>query len=290
MTFLSLRGTSMSLSSTISRWSFSNLRTKNFGTERVMKRPTVLTTKELDVRWFVLLMFSVLSLLVSTRSDAQDVYNFYFQKNGATAPTVTTPGTPTPAATALPPAPVNQIEANQPEKSTAPKSSIKRFEIGLARATTKISVLDQKFLDEYPQTGEGYGIQGGIRFNKFFAADFTFNVTENDNSFNEPIKFYDGALGLLITPVHINLFGYELFEISGAFGGMSGTRLTLQSDTNEPNYLSVIDQERIWGGYAGAKIAANITPDAAIAFDAKQMLGSQNGNIEMYQFSLRYRF
>jgi len=240
-----------------------------------------------------LLLF--LLTLSCSAAHAQDVYNFYFQKKSpeASVPDAAVTG---PAKTSAPPAAAEGVapQGTETQRPAEPvEKKFRHFEFGVAYATTQFHE-DFRYvstLETYPQSnsGTGFGIQGGIRMNKYVALDGMFNVTTvKSEEYKGRNRLYQGSLGVLVTPVHINLFGYELFELSASTGLMNGHKYKIDYDALGGD--EVKDGKIVYGLYAGARIAANLTPELAVYFDGKQMLGGGNEEIEMYQLGLKYRF
>jgi hypothetical protein len=237
-------------------------------------------------------LFFVCILPIASTALAQDVYNFYFQKNMSPQFPVTGSSANKPATQ---PAVQKVTSVENPETTATQNKTFRRFEFGLSYGTTsfaeKFEYSDSIYDDDFEMSngGTGFGIQGGIRFNKFFSLDGMFNVTEvKSEEYDDGRKIYQGSLGLLVTPIHINLFGYELFEISASGGLMNGYKAVISANDFGEDKLQ--DIQNVYGGYAGARLAANLTSELAVFFDGKQMLGSNNREIEMYQLGLKYRF
>jgi hypothetical protein len=283
-------------------------------------------TQENPMRLILLLALCFSALFYSTRSDAQDVYNFYFQKNSPLmgVPPVTpqanqqmpiAPMTPQ-ADQQMPIAPVTlQADQQMPIASvtntvsaqTNPPAmdtkAIKRFELGFGYAaqTYRKTYTGSSPDDNFNSDGAtGFGLLLGYRFNKYFALDLAASVTNNHDT-DETRRMPQGSFGLLITPVHINLFGYEFIELAGTAGVMSGQRIVATSGSwvvSSPNNTSssysteekVEKKETVFGGYVGGRLALNLTRELAIFGDLKQMIGSKNKEIAMGMAGLKYRF
>ncbi len=295
MTSLSHPKTTLSVDESGNIIYFNDLRSENVGIARVMKEPSVLSPKELSMRWFILVVFSVFALLVSSRSDAQDVYNFYFQKNAPQQNPALSPAAPTPATVpAAQSTTISEAPAASVAAVTATEKKFRRFEFGVSYGSTSFSE-EYKYSDsqgedrfEMSNGGTGFGIQGGIRFNKYVALDGMFNVTTiKSEEYEDRTRLYQGSFGVLVTPIHINLFGYELLELSASGGVMNGQKAVVKSDFTKDKLQDI---DHVYGAYAGGRIAANLTPELAVFFDGKQMLGGGNKSIEMYQLGLKYRF
>jgi hypothetical protein len=297
MTSLSRPKTTLSVDQSGNIIYFNDLRSENVGTARVMKEPSVLSPKELSVRWFILVVFSVFALLVSSRSDAQDVYNFYFQKN---APVPTTTTTALPTATPVDAPVENKIEAAKPVPPQNESEQLRRWELMLSYAGGSFSAeertTDSSDLGE-PDTGtqqsfvngEGSGLITAYRFNKFVSAEGAFSYLKTKNSQADLEKAYHNfGLGLMVTPLHINMFGYELIEF-GVGGGLAST-YKFDTTYDYANRKTKVDKEKhVFAPYAGIRIAVNFVPQLALVVDSKKILGSGQGGV-LGQIGLRYRF
>jgi hypothetical protein len=296
MTSLSRSRTTLSVDQSGNIIYFNDLRSEKVGTDRVMKEPSVLSPKELSVRWFILVVFSVFALLVSSRSDAQDVYNFYFQKN-APVPVTTTNSTATPAATpTTEPAAENKIEAAKPlMKPVEEKDSFRRWEMMLSYASAGFTTYEKYANDSISGEGEtsttanGTGFMTSYRFNKFVSVDGAFYYVKTKNV-QTPQPYVNGAIGLMVTPLHINIFGYELIE----FGVGAGLALTNKLKTEYNTYtdeITVKDEKRIYAPYVGTRLAVNFVPQLAAVIDARSIVGGESGaGGGLLQLGMRYRF
>ncbi len=297
MTSLSRSGTTLSVDPQGNIIYFNDLRSERSGTTREMKGPSVLSPKESSVRWFILVVFSVFALLVSSRSDAQDVYNFYFQKNAPVPTTTTNSTTAQPAASVTETPAENKIEATKPTpKPAEEKDEFRRWEMMLSYATvsfstneTEISSLDRRDDYEMSTNATGTGFMTSYRFNKFVSVDGAFYyIKTKDVGASRP--YVNGALGFMITPLHINLFGYELIEF-GVGGGVVTTN-KLDTDYNIDTQESVVtDEARVFAPYAGVRLAINLAPQLAIVMDGRSVVGGDTGaGGGLAQLGMRYRF
>lgn len=297
MTFLSHTGTTLSVDEQGNITSFKDLDFKNDGTARVMREASVLSTKELSVRWFVLIVFSVFALLVSSRSDAQDVYNFYFQKNAPTATTVT-PTQSAPVSTSEEGPTQAKVESSKSVAAQAEekKDDFRRWEMMLSYAAvsfttneTEVDGLDRRGEYEMGTNASGTGFMTGYRFNKYVSVDGAFYYIKTKNV-GASRPYVNGGLGFMITPLHINLFGYELIEF-GVGGGVVTTN-KLDTDYNLSTGESVVtDEARVFAPYAGTRIAVNLVPQLALVVDGRTVIGGETGaGGGLMQLGMRYRF
>ena len=258
------------------------------------------------MRLMLLLALCFSALFYSTRSDAQDVYNFYFQKNMPFSPqgTTTAPAAPTSIAQPAPGAPAT-LAAPAPSPATAAAPApLKKFELGLGYASQSYA---KAYTSDGPADGfvrdggAGFGLVAGYRLNKYFALDLAASVTNNHES-EETRRMPQGSFGLVVTPIHINLFGFEFIELSATGGAMSGQRMTAKagggvitssddgtvaSTTTEEQILK---KETVFGAYAGGRLGLNLTSELGLFLDYKQMLGAENREIAMGMAGLKYRF
>jgi hypothetical protein len=224
-------------------------------------------------------------------ANAQDVYNFYFQKtdhanemvqvkNGdplaapKSSTTVVDPSTgeTKTVAPALKPAEAASVAtAVAAPSSKDEKKNFWRLEMGLAA-----------FTDHEKQVMQAYGSRLEYGFNKYFGIEGQivggkpFNMTDNSqDGYNS--NYFAGALGLKLTPIHVQLFGWDFIEFSALAGAMSATGRDWDSR----------HQFRL-APYVGAAVAVNITDRLSVAVDGKfedfdQAYGQMTGG-------LAYRF
>lgn len=200
----------------------------------------MIKSKKLSLR-----LATLLAITLTSTAQAQDVYNFYFQKapGSVVTPTPTVVPQPqtslVPAATAAAPpaAPVTQtavVTAAIPA-STEEKPKFYNWNVQLMRT----SVADA-YSDVVPRIRDRLGLEAGYRFNKFFAATagMAFGSiysnwkaetgTEVSNSF---IPYG----GIRINPLHLNIFGTEMLEIFAHAGVMYGALRSPPYGPEEPD-------------------------------------------------------
>lgn len=302
MTVLSAALTKMSVFQTPYTFDFPHLRGDDAGTLRGMVVANTTTIKELPVRLLLIFVLIIASILIgSSPSHAQDVYNFYFQKNMGATPNIVTPQGPasSPSAVAATPvAPVaNQVSA---EVATTPleKAAFKKWDIGIAKTwmatptETKDLFYDDKYTYKDAPTKDAYNLSGSYRFNRFVAAEAGIVYSTKwqvDRSEMGEARSVDGNIGIALTPIHINLFGYELIEIGILGGAMTQTSYKMQKTFNDTkDETKKIDEKKSIVPYVGPRLAINLTQDLAIVMDARLKPQSDGGGF--VSTGLKYRF
>jgi hypothetical protein len=217
-------------------------------------------------------------LFVANTAQAQDVYNFYFQKNQPARNNVTEKALEVSA-----PRPVSQAAVVKPKEEK--KVELKHFEFGVSKGYTRVMIDDRVTGYDDLIEAEGVGLQGAYRFNKYFAVDGALNITEIDsvNYDEERSRLIDASLGVAVTPIHITLFGVELIEFSALAGVMSGTQGIVNRD-------DTLEMERVYGAHIGLRLGINLTSQLALVAGGTRMVSSDRDYISLSQAGLRYRF
>ncbi len=272
------------------------------------------TNKELHLRLLILIVFSLAAVLIgSTESHAQDVYNFYFQKNnGAQTPLGPLGPTPVPGQATESQAPLSpQVAPTTIQSSiktvSESKSDFRKFDFSITRSwvgspgvVTDRNILgtdpnDPELLDTYTYddvfTRDAYSLVGSYRFNSFVATELGLTYStkwQTDAPEKEGLgdgRDIDGSLGIALTPIHINIFGYELFEIGVLAGFFTQTRFEIDIDRNgKPS----IAKEKVITPYLGPRLAINLTPELGVVLDGRMKPKSDGGGIASLGF--KYRF
>lgn len=309
MTDLSYELTRVSLIPLLNINDSSSLQSILAGTIRVIRNATN-PTKEISVRFFLLVVLLIASILIaSTESHAQDVYNFYFQKNqgamagGGVTPLTTTdmmaPNQPQAAGPMT-----NKVQANLVQTPVTAQT-LSKWELGAYKSwigaqsttTSKDNFSPTSYKYKGPINVDGFSLIGAYRFNKFFTAELGAFIgtgwaggNESHNAIDNG-KSYDGSIGFAVVPIHINLFGYELIEIGINGGVMTQTEYKLTENYNDATrkYDMKLDKKsKNIVPYLGPKIAVNLTKDLGITIDGRLNPKTDGGGIA--SLGLRYRF
>jgi hypothetical protein len=146
-------------------------------------------------------------------------------------------------------------------------------------------------------TREAYSLQGSYRFNRFVAAEAGVIYSTkwqsewmNDDSKLGDGKDLDGNLGIALTPIHINFFGYELLEIGILGGFMTQTQIKNIADSEgwSTNDIKKADHRKAIVPYLGPRLGVNLTSDLAILVEARLKPQSDGGGFA--SVGLKYRF
>ena len=219
----------------------------------------------------ILFTFAIVAVLMVTfRSLADDVYNFYFQKaagphtviqgGGQNPDTVikddgsVVSAAAIPAATPTPAASSGQSVAAVPTPApAAPK--LKHWEV-IAGAGV---VADE--------TGRYRGETLGVNynFNKYVGVGASLiHAPEAVNSGNDGLGFsrdhsLDWGAGVTITPVHIELFGWDTIDIGLLAGFMSATHRSELTGADERRVIT----------YLGPRFTLNFSENVATVWDLR---------------------
>lgn len=168
--------------------------------------------------------------MIAPAAGAQDVYNFYFQKTDHTNEMVQ----------------VKNGEAVSADKKEIPA----RIETGgappVAAAPAAISVAanvspvagEKKnfwrltaaagtFVDKIKRVEKSYALNVEYGFNKYFGLDAQVMAGKATEIYNDAMSgiyehtYFTGALGLKVTPVHVELFGYDFIDVAADVGAMT---------------------------------------------------------------------
>ena len=278
--------------------SFSHLDALKLGTDPVIENSQRFKTKEYLVRIF-LFAIVLISLFFSfiAPTHAQDVYNFYFQKNqGVTSSGTTTPGAqPSPKSEASPEN-TDKKETQAAAAATEKIEKLKRWELGVYKTwagdTVESVASNDGDMGDDVITSNAFSVQGAYRFNKFFSLDAGVFVSTSPQSqmytYLSDSKDVNGSLGIRITPIHINLFGYELIEIGINAGVMSMREYVVDDINAYPQEPKEISNKKVFKPYLGPQIAINLTPELGLIVDGKLQPKTDGGGYA--SVGLRYRF
>ena len=108
---------------------------------------------------------------------------------------------------------------------------------------------------------------------------------EKDYKAIDTSKSVEGSLGLSITPLHLNVFGYELLEVGVIGGVMTMSKYNVKEKENSHDIKSG-EVKKLYGAYLGPRASLNLTRDLGMFFDLK--IAANMGAIT--SLGLRYRF
>jgi hypothetical protein len=224
-----------------------------------------------------LVIFLLCALFLSTPSHAQDVYNFYFQKNAGPAALAAQEQLQAPPAQIQTTSAGNVSVATQPLVATPAVPELKRWE--LAPVVSMMAYKPESHEHDYVHS-RGYGLAGGYRHNKFFMVDASAHALkmENNRSLNE------FSAGVLVTPVHINFFGYEFIEWGLGAGFMTGRNMQSRWDHNS-GQLNIDREAQVVQPYISTRVAFNLTDQLAITGDFR---GGKFGTQSVWGLKVRF--
>jgi hypothetical protein len=214
-------------------------------------------------------LFAIISQIFVAPVIADDVYNFYFQK--APGPQTVIQGGSGQKSSDLPLQ--NHINENEKSVISAPAENAlasnsvatkvstpseataetKKWEIQAARAMVADPV----------DSWMGYSLGARYNFNRYLGADLTLvNASDATHGyFNESQNSsWDGTVGVVLTPIYINTFGYDLMQVS-VLGGVMSMRDPVDNEINKRGFKP----------YWGIGVALNFTRNVAMNFEAKML-------------------
>lgn len=237
---------------------------------------------------------------------ADDVYNFYFQKapgpvtvnqgtsaNSAPSPQVVPPtpattslsNTPNPTAlTSLETAPTSTTLAPQPAtlsavaklpELTPQKPSDYKWQVFLGSALVSEHGPEFYGLNWPRQRYSGVAIGGKYSFSRYFGLDG--GIVTRTGSEGGRIDYTNFNLGASVTPIHLQLFGFEMFEFSFLAGVLTTT-----------DYMGVEGRfSRTLRTYTGVETTINLSNRFAFTSRYKMFDETKYGH---GMFGLTYRF
>lgn len=198
--------------------------------------------------YIVYVTFLAISFVVAASAQAEtstafkessggDVYNFYFQK--APGPVNINQGSAGQASAGAPPAaavsnpespqqPSPQVQTTVPSTAAAP-SDFKRWTLNLGWASGGLGN-EEKGKSSYSGAGIGFGYNVNRYVGLYGTVNYADTVTFENKAIHGGHESYrrknpvDGSIGIQVMPVHINTFGYDLFEFGFVAGAMTNTR------------------------------------------------------------------
>lgn len=168
------------------------------------------------------ILILLLTVVLTSAAQAQDVYNFYFQKapGGTVTPSTTVtpqPSTLAPAAPAGTPVatPIAQtaIVTTASPTTTEDKPKFFNWNVQLLRADVSDS-----YSDVNRSVRERLGLQVGYRFSKYVGAEIgssfgSIYSSWKDSTGADLSSSFVPYGGLRVNPLHLNIFGTEMLEI-----------------------------------------------------------------------------
>lgn len=198
------------------------------------------------------IIFILVTVLFSNFVFAEDVYNFYFQKSpGSNTVIQSSLGqTVNPASTQVQgPAPTTTAPVAVVGPTASETKSHWKFSVGHGHSI-------DSFVDV---TGALVGI--GYNFNKYFGLNASYLMKNNAMgiqwpTFGEP-SLDTADIGLHVTPISLNAFDFDLFEIS-ILGGLASIRqIEKQWDKDGYGYTGVASLH--YKPYFGVGVEINFT-------------------------------
>jgi hypothetical protein len=222
--------------------------------------------KHLLLNWLLIGVF----ILVAATAQAQDVYNFYFQKSptatvtpGATSAPLT-PTTGEAAPSGAPATPNNSTTAPAPkEDSTNTFKTHWQVMVGTS----------QDSANDHP----GISLLAGYDLNRYFGIEL--GEQYYFGAMGLPAHL-EGLLGVSVTPIHINIFGRETFEIGAVAGVMSASN---------SQYGRVA---QFGGPYLGARVGLRFSDMVSLVTTARATFGDRTdgATASAVDLGLRFRF
>lgn len=231
--------------------------------------------------------FAAVAAFAQQYNAGNDTYNFYFQKapgpqtvvqgGQAQQPQPTTvikdgevvQSAPSPVAQ---PQPIQQAAA----QNAAPVQTV--AEQANANRTWNLYGGIGSVYHETGSAGGGYSAKGysiglGYNVSKYFGLDATAiwadkaSHTQATNSSFQRNNAWDGSLGVVVTPVHIQLFGYDFIQLS-ALGGLKSFTKSVGSSGGDS-----LTEVKSAVAYLGPRITVNINPNFGVILENKWAVG-----------------
>jgi hypothetical protein len=178
------------------------------------------------------LFVALISITVWTSATyADDVYNFYFQKAPGPqtviqggAPAKTTSVEEGKAQTA--PLVVSEVPKTNENASVAQQPTVPALEAASDFKKWEVSVGYAMVADAVDQF-KGGGVSVGYNFSRYFGTEagavYAKDAVHKYYEDNLGRSSLDYSAGLTVTPLHIHVFGADVFELGAIAGGMSTT-------------------------------------------------------------------
>lgn len=199
----------------------------------------------------ILIILIVLSAAVLARAD--EVYNFYFQKE---------PGAQTVPSVTVRPEP-SEVAANvaAPSPASAPdKPGFRRWEFSLGpvlKADRQAIWEGGLFLTQY-NISRYFALDAGI-LRATTSRTYAVGLPEGDNS---DLDAYDFSAGITVTPIHVRVFGSDVITVSAVGGYMSTRQHGVWWDQSGRGER--FQQARVWKPYIGPAVAINFNEQLGI--------------------------
>ena len=254
--------------------------------------------------------FSTLLVLsaLANQASAQDVYNFYFNKNNPNqkAQIIGSPGqTNLPSEQSQAPAAKPEIPAEAKStiasiKEEKKESSFENWEVSIGRATAYgwgdySSSINGDGTYDYTSNdyySEGMSIGISKNFNRYFGADINLsNLSVKDIEGEK--DFLNARLGFSFTPVRLNILGHDFLELGALAGIGSFQQFTIEE---RENYNSsswgysehIVDEKTLFKPFLGARMGLNLTNELGLVLEYAH-IEVDDASLGFSNFSLRYR-
>lgn len=229
----------------------------------------------------------ILAIAVA-QAQADDVYNFYFQKAPGPQTVIQGGAATAPAATAAPSPlePEPSVAPSTPVATTAPAATMtpeinkdsrrRRFSVGLGVA----NVFDNFSYGTEDVNGR-YALMAEYSFNKYLTADMSLKLDSFSGEWSKTgesiFKSMVPTLGLNVFPFHLNFFGSEVLALGfqGGIGyGAFDNREVIGYVTDEfGEILSRSKHEMVLRGYLGIVTQINFPSDFALRIQGRSFRG-----------------
>lgn len=227
--------------------------------------------------------------------QAQDVYNFYFQKQ-APAAAVLKPDektTPKPGETAAPllEAKVDAVTQTSPNVTADSTSKVKANSVLSQEKSDSFRHWNVQFMrtlvadaytDYYHRTGWRLAFQAGYRWNKYIGVETgtTIGMLDGQWSNETGTDLWQSTipyLGFRINPIHLNFFGSEVLELYIATGGLIINAAFPGLDGGRNGY-----------GYYGGGVRFNLGETIGLDFGAKTLAHDTRYGLASAGIDLRF--
>ena len=251
--------------------------------------------------------FSTLLVLsaLANQASAQDVYNFYFNKNNQNQKAQIMTGSDNSPSTGIPTENENVINTASPkaesktEVNTTPKPENKfdnwEFMVGTANSygwggyVEWDSYSDIDINNDYDAKGIEIGVSKN--FNRYLGADFRMSSMSLQN-IDGTEDFYNARAGFSFTPIRLNIIGHDFLELGAIFGIGTFQKFQVENDFGAGgggwDRGTVVDQVTVARPYFGGRLAFNITDKVGLMLESAA-IKEDDTTISNSSFSLRYR-
>jgi len=135
-------------------------------------------------------------------------------------------------------------------------------------------------------------------FNKYFGMEGEALAHFSDSSVYGDSSHFDGAIGAMVTPFDLRLFGYNVLDVSILAGGMSHKKMYYETETysmtdasGNPtgDYAISVKNKSAFAAYAGLRLALNMGNSFSMILKGRVIPDSNDTDIQA-SGTLAYRF